>query len=98
MVLSPEEQRRARELEAELRRNWVSRRDAAKLMDVTGEYIHSLAATGRIATLNTPSGRLYWRADVQRLAEQREEDRQVREQRRGASPFDIEGEDGRDRT
>ena len=89
MGLSPEEQRRARELEAELRRNWVSRRDAAKLMDVTGEYIHSLAATGRIATLTTPSGRLYWRADVQRLAEQRQEDRAVREQRRGESPLSL---------
>jgi len=98
MGMNPQETVHAKELEQELRRDWLGRQQAAKLMDVTGEYIHSLAATGRITTLTTPLGKLYWRADVQRLAEQRQEDRAVREQRRSASLFDIEEEDGRDRT
>jgi hypothetical protein len=98
MAIRPEGTRRARELEEELRRDWLGRQQAAKLMDVSGEYIHHLARTDRIATLTTPLGKLYRRVDVERISGQRESDRQVREQRRGASLFDSERGDGRDDT
>ncbi len=73
--MSPEEARQVRELEEQLDREWMSRRDAARLMDVTGEYIHALARDGRIATLGTPIGRLYRRSDVERLTNARGERR-----------------------
>ncbi len=59
-------------LEQELRDNWLSRGEAARLAGVSPEWIRSLWVTGGIESIDTPAGRLYNRADVERVARERE--------------------------
>jgi len=47
--------------------------DAARLLDLTPRYVQDLANQGRLAVMRTASGlRLFTRADVERLAVERE--------------------------
>ncbi len=58
-------------LEAALRREWLSPREARQLAGVSYGWLRLLGRQGRIATLATPLGRLYRRADVERLRAER---------------------------
>ncbi len=65
-AVSPEE------LEAELSKGWLGRAQAARVMDVSTEWITQLARQGRLRTIKLPGGgQLYSKADVERLAEAR---------------------------
>ncbi len=62
----------SKELERELRANWLSRGEAAKLAGVSPEWIRYLATQGTIESIESPSGRLFRRADVEDVARKRE--------------------------
>ncbi len=63
-------------IERELQAHWLTRKEAAHLSKFSGEYIHRLAASGKIGTLKTPLGSLYSRDDVERIAANREKGQQ----------------------
>ena len=54
-------------LEAALRREWLSPREARQLAGVSYGWLRQLGERKQIATLATPLGRLYRRADVERV-------------------------------
>ncbi len=59
-------------VEAWLRDDWLTRRDAALLARTSGEYIWQLGRAGKIEVLTTPAGVLYSRTDIERMAAARE--------------------------
>ncbi len=60
-----------RDLERELRENWLSRSQAARLADVSIEAIRLWHSNEKIRAIDTPAGRLYSRADVERVVAER---------------------------
>jgi hypothetical protein len=58
--------------EESLMTEWLSPQGAAQLAGVSYGWIRLLGERGRIATLNTPLGRLYRRRDVEDVWAERE--------------------------
>jgi hypothetical protein len=80
------------EVERWLREHWLNRIEASRLLDASVEWVHRLASTGRLETLETPVGRLYSREGVECLAAERA--RRGRRGRRGThAQLDLD-EDG----
>lgn len=50
---------------------YVSRSEAARRLRCSAELVSALAHAGRLPALETPNGRIYHRADVERLAAER---------------------------
>ncbi len=59
-------------LEELLQREWLSPQGAMLLAQISYAWLRLLGERGQIATLGTPLGRLYNRADVERLRRERE--------------------------
>ncbi len=59
-------------LEEALARDWVGAKDAGRLLDRTTQLVWLLGKQGKIATLQTPGGMLYSRADIERIVAARE--------------------------
>ncbi len=63
------------QIEYQLREYWLTRAEAARMIGVSGEYVHALASAGRIETVDVAAKvRLYSRQDVQRIAQERKGD------------------------
>ncbi len=61
------------ELEQALGRDWLSAKDAGKVMDRTTQHVWVMAKQGRIGTLQLPGGGvLYSRADIEAIVAARE--------------------------
>ena len=54
-------------LEVALRRDWLSPQEATQVAGVSYGWLRLLGERGSIATLATPLGRLYRRADAERI-------------------------------
>jgi hypothetical protein len=50
---------------------WVSPAEAARIVGVTSARIRQLSLAGRLAFQQTPMGRMYWRREIEALAEER---------------------------
>lgn len=50
---------------------YMARSEAARVLGCSGEYVVALAKAGRLASVASPNGRIYPRADVERLAAER---------------------------
>ncbi len=61
-----------RQLEELLEREWLSAKDASKLLDRTPQMVWTLGRQGRLGVLRTPGGILYSRADVERVLQARD--------------------------
>jgi hypothetical protein len=59
-------------IEEILRQDWLSPQGATVLAGISYAWLRLLGERGAIATLDTPLGRLYNRADVERLRRERE--------------------------
>lgn len=60
------------QMEYQLRTYWVSRREAASILNKSGEWVHALARQGKLETIETGIGRLYSKQDVERIAGKKE--------------------------
>ncbi len=56
-----------------LQQDWLSPQGAVLLAGISYAWLRLLGERGQIATLQTPLGRLYKRADVERLRAQRDQ-------------------------
>ena len=54
-----------------LMRDWLKPSDAARLAGISANWLKLLGQQGRIDCLETPLGRLYKKADVERFREER---------------------------
>ena len=60
-------------IEQILQQDWLSPQGAILLAGISYAWLRLLGERGQIATLDTPLGRLYNRADVDRLRAEREQ-------------------------
>ncbi len=77
-----------------LQQDWLSPQGAGLLAGISYAWLRQLGERGQVATLQTPLGRLYKRADVERLRAQRDQAgsgslRGVRATGSSAEPDDV---------
>lgn len=61
----------AKAVEMFLSEHWLTRQQAARIMDTSAEWVWQLSQRGQIQALSTPLGRLYKRSDVECAARKR---------------------------
>lgn len=60
------------DLEALLERDWLSAKQAARELDRTPQMVWTMGRSGRLRVLHIPGGKLYSRADVERVLRERD--------------------------
>lgn len=60
------------DLEALLERDWLSAKQAARELDRTPQMVWTMGRSGRLWVLRIPGGKLYSRADFERVLRERD--------------------------